>query len=68
MFNLADQGEKVVVRRYKKAYAIIPIKDDELMVTPELQAKIDKTRQEYAEGKAICVRSHKELDEYLNVR
>ena len=41
------------------------VEDDDLTISPELQAKIDKARQEYKEGKTITCRSHEELDAFL---
>ena len=41
------------------------VEDDDLTITPELQAKIDKARKEYKEGKTTTVRTHEELDAFL---
>lgn len=41
------------------------VEDDDLTITPELQAKIDKARQESKEGKTTTVRTHEELDDFL---
>ena len=41
------------------------VEDDDLTITPELQAKIDKARQEYKEGKTTTIRTHEELDAFL---
>ena len=57
-----DAGERILVRRRNRVYTIIPVEKDDLTITPELQAKIDKARQEYKEGRTISVRSHEELD------
>ena len=45
--------------------AIVPVEDDDLTVTPELQEKIDKARQEHKEGKTTTIRTHEELDAFL---
>ena len=34
-------------------------------VTPELEAKIKKARQEYREGKDISLKTHEEVDRYF---
>lgn len=66
VFDLADKGEKIVIRRrHKQAYTLVPIKDDDLAITPELQARIDKAREEIKAGKCITVRGKEELDAYL---
>lgn len=41
------------------------VEDDDLTITPELQAKIDKAKKEYKEGKTITCRTHEELDAFL---
>lgn len=66
VFDLADKGEKVIIRRSKKqAYTLVPIEDDDLTITPELQARIDKARAEIKAGNCVTLRSSEELDRYL---
>lgn len=66
MFDLADKGEKVIIRRSRKqAYTLVPIEDDDLTITPELQAKIDKARAEIKAGNCVTLRSLEDLDRYL---
>lgn len=64
-FDRVDAGERILVRRRNRVYTIIPVEEDDLTITPELQAKIDKARQEYKEGKTITVRTHEELDAFF---
>lgn len=45
-----DAGERILVRRRNRVYTIIPVEEDDLTITPELQAKIDKARQECKEA------------------
>ena len=52
-FDRVDAGERILVRRRNRVYTIVPVEDDDLIITPELQAKIDKARQEYKEGKTL---------------
>lgn len=66
VFDLADKGEKIIIRRSRKqAYTLVPIEDDDLTITPELQARIDKARAEIKAGKCIILRSSEELNRYL---
>ena len=60
-----DAGENVFIRRKNQLYAIVPVDDDDLTVTPELAAKIEKARQEYREGKAISLKTHEDVDRYF---
>ena len=67
VFDLADRGEKIIIRRNKKqAYTLVPISDDDLTITPELQARIDKARAEIKAGKCISVHGKEELNAYLD--
>lgn len=66
VFDLADKGEKVIIRRSRKqAYTLVPIEDDDLTITPELQARIDKARAEIKAGNCVTLRSSEDLDRYL---
>lgn len=54
LFDLADKGEKIVIRRgRKKAYALTPIEEEDLYFTPEMLAKIDRSIEEAKEGKTV---------------
>lgn len=64
-FDRVDAGERILVRRRNRVYTIVPVEDDDLTITPELQAKIDKARKEYKEGKTTTVRTHEQLDAFL---
>lgn len=66
VFDLADKGEKVIIRRNKKqAYTLVPIDDEDLTLTPEMQKQIDKARADIKAGMGITVRGKEELDTYL---
>ncbi len=52
-FDRVDAGEHVFIRRKRQLYAIVPVQDDELTITPELAERIEKARQEYKEGKTL---------------
>ena len=64
-FDRVDAGERILVRRRNRVYTIVPVEDDDLTITPELQAKIDKARKEYKEGKTTTVRTHEQQDAFL---
>lgn len=67
VFDLADKGEKIIIRRNKKqAYTLVPINDDDLTFTPELQEKIDKARAELKAGGGITLKSREDIDNYFN--
>lgn len=65
-FDLADQGAHVIIRRNKKqAYTLVPVNDDDITITPSLQARIEKARAEYKAGKFTRLKTHEEIDKYF---
>lgn len=62
----AYNGEKVVVKNGNFIYQIAPVEDDGLTITPELQAKLDKARAEIKKGNCITLKSHADIDAYLD--
>lgn len=67
VFDLADKGEKIIIHRNKKqAYTLVPIEEDDLGITPELQARIDKARVEIKAGNCKTLKSHADIDAYFN--
>jgi antitoxin (DNA-binding transcriptional repressor) of toxin-antitoxin stability system len=64
-FDRVDAGERVFIRRKNQLYTIIPVSEDDLTITPELAAKIEKARQEYREGKAVSLKTHEDVDRYF---
>lgn len=67
VFDLADQGEKIIIRRSKKqAYTLVPVEDDDLTITPELQARIDKARAEIKAGNYATLKSHADIEAYFD--
>lgn len=65
-FDRVDAGERILVRRRNKIYTIIPVDDEDMTITPELQAKIDKARAEYKEGKTLHFDSAVELQQWMD--
>jgi hypothetical protein len=65
-FDLTDAGERVFIRRKHRLYAIVPINEDELEITPELQAKIEKARKEYREGKTLSFNGASDAQKWMD--
>ena len=40
-FTKADNGEQVLIRRKNEIYALVKVGREDLMITPELQARIE---------------------------
>ena len=67
VFDLADNGEKVIIRRgRRRAYRLIPFTEESSGITPELQAKIDRAREEYRRGETLHFESKEEIDRYFD--
>jgi len=65
-FELADKGEKVVIRRGRKqTYVLTPVSEDDLYFTPEMIQRIKDAQQEIKEGKFISFNSTDELNKYF---
>ena len=66
-FDLADKGEKVIIRRgRRRAYRLIPFTEEPSGITPELQAKIDRAREEYRRGEPLHFESKEEMHAWLD--
>lgn len=65
-FNRADQGENVLIRRKNEIYALVRLGREDLVISPELQERIDQARLSYREGKTAGASSHESLDNLLN--
>ena len=52
-FELADEGEQIIISRKgkKRAYTLTPIDTNDLIISPTLKKKIEKGLQDIKEGK-----------------
>lgn len=67
LFGLADSGEQIIIRRGKKqAYTLVPVNYGDLMITPELQARIEEAEKECREGRCVACRTMDELNSFLD--
>lgn len=66
IFDRTDAGEKVFIRRRNNLYAIVPVTEDELDISPELAAKIERARQDHHEGKTLAFDSAAEAQKCMD--
>ncbi|MBR1466077.1 MAG: hypothetical protein IJ607_06920 [Bacteroidaceae bacterium] len=66
MLDLADNGEKVIIQRKSKKYLVIPLSNDDMIISPELERKIEEAREEYKSGKEIIFSNAKEAANWIN--
>jgi len=66
-FDRVDQGEEILVQRKKnKAYRIVPVKeDDTLMSKDEFFSKVEKSLQQAKEGQRFSMNEGESLDDFL---
>ncbi|MEE4286028.1 MAG: hypothetical protein V2I31_07760 [Mariniphaga sp.] len=66
-FELADKGEKVVIRRGKKrAYLLTPVDDEDIYFTPAMLDKINGAIKEVQEGLVTKIETEEELNQFLD--
>lgn len=65
-FTRADNGENVYIRRKNRIYALVSIGNEDMMVTPQLQTRIDEARKAYQEGDCVSCESKAELHAFLD--
>lgn len=66
LFDLADKGEQVIIRRRGKAsYMLTPVRDSDFMITPELEKKIEEARQQFRNGETISCKNAEEAIKFL---
>lgn len=65
-FIKADNGEQVLIRRKNEIYALVKVGREDLMITPELQARINEVEKECREGRCVTCSTKEELDQYLD--
>lgn len=66
MFALADNGEQVVIRRRGKvSYMLTPIYDEDFVLSPELEDRLEESRKQYREGNVTTCTTKEELNKFL---
>ncbi len=67
MFALADNGEKVVIRRRGKiSYMLTPVYEDDFIPSPELEKRLEEARKQYKEGNVTTCTTKEELKRFLD--
>lgn len=65
-FSRADRGETVLIRRKNQIYALVSVGREDLMITPELQARIAEVEAACKEGRCVSCQTKEELDNFLD--
>ena len=66
-FEMADRGEKVVIRRGRKqTYVLTPISEDDLYFTPQMVQRIKDAQQEVKNGESTVLKTKEEIDAFFD--
>ena len=61
-----DAGERIVVRRRNRSYAIVQADEEVPVITPQLMKKIETARQEHREGKTLRFNNAAEAQKWMD--
>ena len=65
-FDMADNGQKIVIKRgSKQAYVLTPVSSDDLYFTSEMIARIKESQQEIKDGKSIVIKTKEDLNNFF---
>ena len=66
MFALADNGEQVVIRRRGKvSYMLTPVYEEDFVLSPELEERLEEGRRPEREGNVTTCTTKEELNKFL---
>jgi antitoxin (DNA-binding transcriptional repressor) of toxin-antitoxin stability system len=66
LFNAADNGETIIItRRGKPAYTLVRVFNEDILLSPEAQERIDKARAEIAKGNCKVFKTTEEMNAYF---
>ena len=66
MFALADKGQQVVIRRRGKvSYMLTPVYDDDFVLSPEAEKRLEESRRQYREGNVTTFTTQEDLNRVL---
>jgi antitoxin (DNA-binding transcriptional repressor) of toxin-antitoxin stability system len=66
LFDLADSGEEIIIKRGKKrAYTLVPVDDNDLYLSPEAEERIKRSREQYRNGEFTTCKTANEAIKFL---
>lgn len=67
MFALADAGTQVVIRRRGKlSYMLTPVYEDDFVLSPEVEERLEEGRRQYKAGNVTTFKTKEELNKFLD--
>ncbi|MDR1130093.1 MAG: hypothetical protein LBK96_03845 [Prevotellaceae bacterium] len=65
-FEIADTGRQIIIKKGRKqAYSLAPVEEDGFVVTPEIMERIEKSRQQFREGRVTVCKTRDEILRHL---
>ena len=62
-----DAGMEILIQRGStKSYKITPVSDDDISFSPEMEAKIERAKQQIENGECTVIRNKEELRHYFD--
>jgi hypothetical protein len=66
-FDMADKGQKVVIKRgSKQAYVLTPVSTDDLYFTSEMIARIKESQQQIKDGESVIIKTKEQLNSFFD--
>lgn len=66
IFALADNGEQIVIRRRGKiSYMLTPVYEEDFILSPELEERLEESRRQYRKGNVKTFTTKEELNKFL---
>lgn len=65
-FTRADRGERVYIRRKNNIYALVNVGREDLVITTEMQRRIEEARQDYKDGKTLHFDNAESLRKWMD--
>ena len=64
--ELADKGEKIIIRRGRsQSYLITPVQSEDIIISSEMEQKIEKALQQVESGEIMKIKGLAQLNVYL---
>ncbi|MCH5246279.1 MAG: hypothetical protein J1E84_07435 [Muribaculaceae bacterium] len=65
-FEAADGGTPVIIRRKNKYYALTSLGREDVVISPELERRIEAARRAYMAGDVVSCKNEEELNDFLD--
>lgn len=66
MFDLADHGEKIIIKRGKKqAYTLVPVDSSDFVLSSDAEERIKRSREQYKNGEFTSCKNAEEAIKFL---